>query len=179
MTPDEAREHLEALEHRAEAAKARSRWSRQLAEKARNEDGGDVVSTLAKYHADVLYRRRAADPAEPRRLTVELARRLLDDELVVEPLDCARPAAGVRIYDPRPAREAEADRQAAEAARRDLDAFRLEAAALLKEAEERQAMDRVRDALGTNDPTALAEAMRDLPAARPRATVLRTEDLPR
>lgn len=92
-------------------------------------------------------------------LTLDFLDRVRSEDLIIEPLDPARPAAGLRIVDVRPQRAYEDARAVADQARRERDEFAAEYGAMLAEAEAKAAVREVQTALKGPDPEALREAL--------------------
>jgi hypothetical protein len=134
-----------------------------------------VLAELGDYHRDVLVRRRAADPAEARRLSRELCERVIRDGLVIEPTDPCRPAAGLRVTDPSRLAAAEAAQTVATEVQRERDELAARHAELLDRDAKRTRMAAIRDALQGDDPDALRAALLDAEDHGPGA--LTTADL--
>jgi hypothetical protein len=159
-----------AAKQRLDAARTANRLAWQV--------GRDVAAEVVEYHRAVLHRQREDDPAEARRLTLHVLERVKRDELVLEPVDPHRPAAGLRIVDPSRARElADAERAASEA-RLARDRFAQVHAEALRRASDQEAMERLRRTLDGDDPVAARAALQRLGREEPgEATALRTTDL--
>jgi len=138
----------------------------------------DVAASLAE-HYKPLRGQGDADKDTARKLTVDVLRRIEKDDLLLEPLDPLRPAAGLKIVDPRPYRAQQEAHDAATAARNERDSFAVECRALLETAAARDAVDRVKDALDGEDPDVLREALAGVGVGDPtEPTALTTKDLP-
>lgn len=179
MTAETAKARLAELTAQAEGAAGRYCDALAAVERAW-EVGRDLAEPLAQYYADVQYRRRESDAKEARRLTLDLLERVERDGVLLEPLNPARPAMGLRVVDPRFERELAEAQKAANAARVERDRFADEAVALLKEAADREKMARVKTALEAEDPDALRDALAALEGGEDGSgrNVLTTDDLP-
>jgi hypothetical protein len=136
------------------------------------------MGPLTRYHAAVLHKQRQPDASEARKLSLELLRRIRQERLELEPIDPYRPAAGLRIANPKPAQDLIAAEKVAAVARRARDEFATEHDELLAQHANRATMGRVRQALDADDPAILRAALNDLPEpARAPENVLRTTDL--
>jgi hypothetical protein len=174
MTPEEATKKLAALTATADDAAARYDEARSAARRSW-EAALEVMGPLTRYHAAVLHRQRQPDPSEARRLSLELLRRIRQERLQLEPIDPYRPAAGLRIANPKPAQHLIAAEKVATEARRSREEFAIEHAELLAEDANRTTMGRVRDALDADDPARLRAALDGLPTEdRPARNVVRT-----
>lgn len=175
ITAPEAQAELDRLTARVQETKEAYADARNAAERTW-EAGQDVAAQLAAHHHRKLTRQpHSADPAEPRRLTVDLLRRIENEDLLLEPLDPARPAAGLKIVDPRPVRRLQEAQDEATAARAERGAFQAECRALLDEASARAKVTRVTEALDGSDPGALRDALSELDPTGPGP--LTTDDL--
>lgn len=178
MTPEQAKDKLVQLNDEAAEAAAAYRAAKERKSSAHAWDAVlDATAPLRDAHVKNIFR-GGPDPDEARRLTLDFIRHIEDEGLVIEPIDPYAPAAGVRVVDPRPVgalMTAEAESRRAARAR---DDFAREHAALLREHEDRQLMDRVQAALRNGSPSEFAAAIRNLPdPAEERPTALRTEDI--
>lgn len=167
MSAAEARAELDRLNVRVNETKQAYASARNGADRAW-EAGKEVAAPLAEhYHRKLTRQAHDTKPEAPRRLTRDLLRRIEDRNLLVEPLDPARPAAGLKIVDPGPARRLQEAQDEAAAARAERGAFQAETRALLDEASAREKMAAVTDALAGTDPDALRNALAELEPAGP------------
>jgi len=177
LTPAWARAELDGLTARVEETREAYRRATDAVQRAW-ETARDVAADLAEHHHRVLTRQaHNTDPDVPRRLTLAVLRRIEDEELLLEPFDPARPAAGLKIVNPWPVRAQMEAHDEATAARAALDSFAQECRALLEEDTAREQVARVRTALDDSDPAELRDALAALPQADPRSAALTTDDL--
>ncbi len=175
MTGGSAAVELARLSRRADEAKERYLQARDEARRAW-EKGHDALEPLVRYHAQVAHRQREPDQEEKHRLTLALLNRIKREGLDLEPLDVSRPAAGVRVVDPRPVHALEEAARVSWEASRARDLFAAQHGQELRNHENRKRMERIREALGSNDPELLQLA---LCALQDRgAGPLTTDDLP-
>ena len=177
MTPETVRERLAELDAACEDARARLAAQHNPARRGL-DNAARIVDELTQYHAAVAYRQRRPDEKTLRRLSREAADAIIAEGLVFEPVNPHNPGPAFRLYDPVPVREYDEAQRAATDAAAERDRFAAEHAELLADAERRDKMDALRDALGSDDPDALAAALHKLPAPPPTSTPLTTHDLP-
>jgi len=177
-SPAEARIELDRLDARVDETKEAYVEARDATGRAW-VTSRDVAIPLAEYHS----KRRPGQPrdlsnAEPRRLTLDLLSKIDQEDLILEPLDPSRPAAGLRIVDPRPYRSLAEARDEATAARCARDAFVHDCRGLLEEAAGQEAIARIKRALDCDEPDALRDALTAVGVGCATGTsAMTTEDL--
>lgn len=135
----------------------------------------EVLDGLGGYAAAVAYKRREADPAVARALTLDALAEIEERGLAFELIDPDRPAAGLRLVDPSLAAAMFEAQAAARAATADRDRFAQLHAAELRAAENAERVADLRAALDGSDPAAVAAALAGLTGRGPGA--LTTSDL--
>ncbi len=179
MTADDARAKLEALDARVQKLSLKWRNAKYAADHAW-ETARDVAQEAADYYAGLQFRRSKHHPEDEYNITARLLKAIDDRGLRLVPLDPKRPAAGLRVVDPRPAVALKEAERALNRACRLRNEFAAKHTDLLAHDEAKRAVDRVNDALHGDDPHALREALESLPQkpARPPENTLTTADLP-
>jgi hypothetical protein len=169
MTADQLKKRLGQLERQAAEAKVAWRSARD----ALREDQTTTHRLFAPLRS--LGCRPATD--DVRRVSAQIAQRIIDGRLVLVPLDPFRPAAGVRASDPERAEREESARVAAQRAQERLDHFRTNHAEELLRVDELNRVRAVRDAVAGDDLPALQDALAAIGTRQTRPTAFTTDDL--